>query len=495
MLFNSIEFLLFLPVVLTLHFLLPHRFRWALLLAASYVFYMAWQPAYALLILASTLVDYTVALRMPHASARLRKLLLGCSLTVNLGLLASFKYYDMIVTTFAALVAPWWHWEPSSLGVLLPVGISFYTFQTLSYTIDVYRGTLPPERHLGRFALFVSFFPQLVAGPIERAGHILPQILTRQHWDTARAISGLRLVLWGMFKKVVIADQLAGFVNAICSDPTNYNGPAIVLGTLAFAYQILCDFSGYSDIAIGTARILGFNLSVNFDQPTLARNVAAFWSRWHITLVTWMRDYVFIPMGGSRVALPLVVFNVLFVFGVSGLWHGAAWHYVLWGLLNGVYIVVGRATRDAREAMAVATGFARWTRTRAFWQWTSTLAITYFSFPLFRAPDTWHCVQMWARIPFGWFELGLPWFRDLAVAVRIEPLILAFSLLMIPLCDVIEWMHRHPEKFASWPAWTRWAGDYALFFGILVFGHFTAQEFIYFQFWFDPLDRPDVTAT
>ncbi len=483
MLFNSVEFLLFFPVVAALHWILPHRFRWLLLLLASYTFYMAWEPAYAILIAFSTLIDFTVAQQLPAAKGATRKVLLGTSLMVNLGLLAAFKYYAMITATLANVLG--WvglTWVPGNTSLLLPVGISFYTFQTLSYTIDVYQGKLKPEPHLGKFALFVSFFPQLVAGPIERAGDLLPQLIQVRTWDTDRAIAGLRQALWGMFKKVVVADNLAVMVTAVFAAPEEYTGPALVMATLAFAYQIYCDFSGYSDIAIGTAKVLGIELSLNFDQPTLARNVANFWTRWHITLITWIRDYVYFPMGGNRVAAGWAIFNVVFAFSLSGLWHGAAWHYVFWGFVNGVYIVFGRATQGFRNDIADFTGFSAWPKTRAFWQWVSTLVIVYASFPIFRVADMEMAFTFYSHIPTGWLEMRLadiwPFFKH----IRMEPMVVFMMFTMIPVVDIVDWCKRHPQHFAHLPHWTIWFVDWALIMGILVLGRYSATEFIYFQF-------------
>jgi D-alanyl-lipoteichoic acid acyltransferase DltB (MBOAT superfamily) len=482
-LFNSIDFLIFFPTVVALHWLLPHRFRWVLLLLSSYAFYMAWEPAYAILIAFSTVVDYAVARKMPGAGAGGRKALLLTSLLVNLGLLAAFKYYAMITSTLAVFLG--WAgiaWAPGETSFLLPVGISFYTFQTLSYTIDVYRGKIAPETHLGKFALFVSFFPQLVAGPIERAADLLPQLMAAREWNTALAIEGMRQALWGMFKKIVVADNLAVLVGVVYAAPREYAGPAIVLATLAFAYQGYCDFSGYSDIAIGIGKVLGIRLSLNFDQPTLARSVAEFWSRWHITLIHWLRDYVYLPMGGSRVATGWVVFNVLFAFSLSGLWHGAAWHYVLWGTVNGVFIVVGRATRDMREAFAVTTGFAKLARTRAVWQWASTVTMIYGSFVLFRVPDIPTALVMYARLPFGWLHLGPSGLFALLHKLRIDPMMLALMFALIPLTDLVDWCRRHPERFKNVPYWAIWPVDWAMILGILILGKFSATQFMYFQF-------------
>jgi D-alanyl-lipoteichoic acid acyltransferase DltB (MBOAT superfamily) len=341
MLFNSIQFLIFFPVIATIYFLLPHRYRWLLLLVGSYYFYMSWKPEYIILILASTLIDYSVGLKLGSESRpAIRRRWLLLSLVTNLGLLFSFKYFNFFNDSFRQLfqMANLSYPVPA-LNVLLPVGISFYTFQTLSYTIDVYRGKIQPERHLGVFALFVSFFPQLVAGPIERSGNLLPQFYQKTAVDYERIISGLQRMTWGFFKKVVIADRLALLVNTVYNHPTEFSGMPLIIATYAFGFQIYCDFSAYSDIAIGAARVMGFDLMENFRQPYYARSIPEFWRRWHISLSTWFRDYVYLPLGGNRVKLPHWVFNILVVFVVSGLWHGANWTFVIWGALHGIFMV------------------------------------------------------------------------------------------------------------------------------------------------------------
>ena len=302
MLFNSLQFLAFFPVVVAVYFAMPKRLRWAFLLAASYYFYMCWKPEYVLLIWASTAVDYIAGLQMSKAiNKSSRRAWLALSLSTNLGILFSFKYWNFFSENVRDLLGR----MDVTAGIpefdlLLPVGISFYTFQTLSYSVDVYRGRLEPERHLGRFALYVAFFPQLVAGPIERASRLLPQFWQDIDFDYDRMGSGLRQMTWGMFKKVVVADRLAIYVDSVYSDPSAHQGLPVVAATYFFAFQIYCDFSGYSDIAIGAARVLGFDLMENFKRPYFARSVSDFWRRWHISLSTWFRDYVYIPLGGSR---------------------------------------------------------------------------------------------------------------------------------------------------------------------------------------------------
>ena len=321
MLFNSFEYFLFFPIVAMLYFGVPQRLRWVLLLAASYFFYMCWKPGYLLLIVASTLVDYWAGLGIGRAtSVSGKRGYLAVSLTANLGLLFFFKYYNFFSDSLREFSRLW----GGTLDIphsdfLLPVGISFYTFQTLSYTIEVYRGNKEPERHLGIFALYVAFFPQLVAGPIERAQRLLPQFREKHEFVYDRVVSGLKLIAWGLFKKVVIADRLAGVVDVVYGNVDAHSGPAFVVATVAFAFQIFCDFSGYTDIAIGSARVMGFELMTNFRRPYFAASIPDFWRRWHISLSTWFRDYVYVPLGGSRVSRSRWYGNLFIVFLVSGL--------------------------------------------------------------------------------------------------------------------------------------------------------------------------------
>lgn len=342
MLFNSFHFLLFFPIVVIFYFALPHKFRWILLLVASYYFYMSWKAEYIVLIIISTLIDYTAGLAIDKAETKSKKKLwLILSLITNLGFLFTFKYWNFFneaLRDTLSLVSI--QFEPSTLNVLLPVGISFYTFQTLSYTIDIYYGKLKPIKHIGIFATYVSFFPQLVAGPIERAKHLIPQFYKRIVFDYERVKSGLLLMLWGMFKKIVIADRLAILVNHVYGDLPGHTGSSLFIAALFFTFQLYLDFSAYSDIAIGAARVMGFDLMQNFKQPYWATSIADFWHRWHISLSTWFRDYVYIPLGGNKKGMKRHIINLIITFFLSGVWHGANWNFVLWGLLNGVFIVV-----------------------------------------------------------------------------------------------------------------------------------------------------------
>lgn len=483
MLFNSLEFLVFFPVVVALYFALPQGWRQIHLLVASYLFYMAWEPAYALLLLASTVVDWGVALGMERVGKPGRRALLGLSLAVNLGLLGSFKYYNLINSTFTALVARWGvDWPLPESNLLLPVGISFYTFQTLAYTIDVYRGKQAAERNFFLFALYVSYFPQLVAGPIERSGRLLPQLEVMHAFDPERVASGLRLMLWGFFKKVVVADRLAVVVQHVYDQPSEVGGAAFVLGTLCFGYQVYCDFSGYSDIAIGAARVMGIELMKNFDQPHLARSTAEFWSRWHISLITWFRDYVYIPLGGSRRGPARTALNVLIVFGISGLWHGADWSFLLWGLLSGLAVLGGRVTAAHRSALAERIGLVRLPRLRVVLQIAGTILFTYGFFPLFRADDIQHAAAMYARLPVGWGELFDAGGQAFLHQVGVSGALLVYTVALIPVTEVLEYVQRHKHTFAPAPLWLRWAGDYALLGAVLFLGRFGLDQFVYFQF-------------
>lgn len=338
MLFNSLSFAVFLPIVFSIYWLLPHKYRWVLILAASYYFYMSWNARYIVLIFFTTCVSYGAARFLENEeNPKIKKLILGVSALLCLLVLFFFKYFNFVsesVTSFLGIFAI--RLNPLTLKLALPVGISFYTFQTLSYVIDVYRGQIPAEKHFGYYAAFVSFFPQLVAGPIERASDLMPQIKEEHTFDYDNAVYGLKLMAWGLFKKMVIADTLANYVSAVYDAPGTKAGFALILATFFFAFQIYCDFSGYSDIAVGTAKLFGIHLSTNFKSPYFSQSVKEFWSRWHISLSTWFRDYVYIPLGGNRTKKARHAWNLFITFLLSGLWHGADWTFVVWGGIHGL---------------------------------------------------------------------------------------------------------------------------------------------------------------
>jgi len=342
MLFNSFAFAIFLPIVFLLYWGLPHRTRWILILAASYYFYMSWNAKYVFLILFTTIISYFAAIFLEKTENKRNKkwILTGASVAC-LGVLFFFKYFNFVSESVTAVFRVFSiQLNPVLLNLLLPVGISFYTFQTLSYVIDVYKGDVKAEHHFGYYAAFISFFPQLVAGPIERTNNLLPQIKAEHRFNYEQATYGLKLMAWGYFKKIVIADFLSQFVSKIYDVPQEFSGFAFVLATVFFTLQIYCDFSGYSDIAIGTAKLLGINLMTNFKSPYFSQSIKEFWSRWHISLSTWFRDYVYIPLGGSRVGKIRHAVNLLITFLVSGLWHGANWTFVIWGGIHGLGQVI-----------------------------------------------------------------------------------------------------------------------------------------------------------
>ncbi len=342
MLFNSFQFLIFFPVVVIIYFLLPQKYRWVHLLTASCIFYAAFIPAYLLILLLTIIVDYFAGIYIENAKGKRRKLFLIVSIFANVGILAVFKYYNFFIENinglFSALglhvsTIPYWK-------IILPIGLSFHTFQAMSYTIEVYRGNQKAERHFGIYSLYVMFFPQLVAGPIERPQNLLFQFKKKHEFNTQNLLDGLRLMTWGLFKKVVIADRLSVYVGAIYEHPSEYHFLNLMISTVFFSIQIYCDFSGYSDMAIGIAKVMGFDLMINFKRPYFATNIQDFWKRWHISLSTWFRDYLYIGLGGNRVSVFRTYINVCIIFLVSGFWHGANWTFVIWGAVHAFFIVL-----------------------------------------------------------------------------------------------------------------------------------------------------------
>ncbi len=495
MLFNSLRYVIFLPIVVTLYFSLPRRWRNLMLLIASYYFYMCWKPEYIVLIVASTVVDYVAGLKMGATDdRRLRRRYLIMSLVMNLGLLFTFKYFNFFNASLRSILD---HFHIpygfEGLHVLLPVGISFYTFQTLSYTIEVFRGHQKPERNFLTFALYVSFFPQLVAGPIERSVNLLPQFYREHRFQIDRAVSGLRLIMWGMFKKVVIADRVAVVVNTVYNDPYSYHGVAYLFATVLFAFQIYCDFSGYSDIAIGSARILGFDLMLNFDRPYYAKSIAEFWKRWHISLSTWFRDYLYISLGGNRVVRWRWYMNLFLTFVISGLWHGANWTFVIWGALNGFYliaeIVFARPQKWLLNRLGIEHHQWRYKIPAVVW----TFSLTCLAWIFFRANtvhDAFHIVAHLGDGVPSFFKSLLH--GDLAVVSGVlKPLGLSrmdlfVVLAMIAVMEAVHFLqrdHRLGARLNGWPRPVRWAAYYAVLAFTLFFGAFNhSQQFIYFQF-------------
>jgi D-alanyl-lipoteichoic acid acyltransferase DltB (MBOAT superfamily) len=480
MLFNSYEFLIFFPIIVTLYFATPHNWRWLLLLIGSCYFYMCWRPEYIFLMMVPSVIDYYVARRISQTPEQAkRKKYLMVSLVTNLGLLFAFKYFNFFNESCRALFAQLnLSYAVPAANLLLPVGISFYTFQTLSYTIDVYRGAIQPERHLGKFSLYVTFFPQLVAGPIERSGNLLPQLQSlRYKFDAERVTDGLRLMLWGFFKKVVIADRLAATVNQVYNNPAEYYGLQVALATVFFAFQIFCDFSGYSDIAIGAAKILGVNLMKNFDKPYSAKSISEFWRRWHISLSTWFKDYVYIPLGGNRVIKWRWYYNLFITFLISGLWHGANWTFVIWGALHGFYLIFAIVSRPYKDALIKFVGLNRVPAIFKLGQVATTFALVCLGWLFFRANNLSDALILLKNM-FSFAPLN-------NVFDLITPGALLINLALITILELAHYLEADKEfirSLSSRPALVRWPAYVAVTLAILYLGASASQQFIYFQF-------------
>lgn len=341
MLFNSFHFVFFFIVTTTFYFVIPHKFRWVLLLGASCYFYMFFIPVYILILGFTIVIDYFAGIWLEKTHGTNKKWFLIASIIANLSVLAVFKYYNFLNENLSSLLnAIGYVNHIPQLGIILPIGLSFHTFQAMSYTIEVYRGNQRSEKNFGIYALYVMFYPQLVAGPIERPQNLLHQFYEKHTFEFGRVIEGLKLMLWGLFIKLVIADRLAIYVNAVYNNTSQHGGKTFIVATIFFAFQIYCDFAGYSNIAIGAAKILGFNLMTNFNRPYFSTSISEFWKRWHISLSSWFRDYMYISLGGNRVSIPRWYFNLFIVFMISGLWHGANWTFIIWGALNGFYLIL-----------------------------------------------------------------------------------------------------------------------------------------------------------
>jgi D-alanyl-lipoteichoic acid acyltransferase DltB (MBOAT superfamily) len=471
MLFNTLDYILFLPVVIIGYYLLNAKYRWVLLLVASYYFYMCWKPEYVILIVVSTLIDYFSGIQMGKRKIKKkRRPFLLLSLAANLGLLFSFKYFNFFSETATAVA------QGLDLSVhfpvvdfLLPVGISFYTFQTLSYSIDVYKGELKAERHLGHFALYVSFFPQLVAGPIERFSSLSPQLKKANSFNYDNLRNGLRLILFGLFAKMVIADNVAPIANEIFDAPELYNSLAISLGLVFYSFQLYCDFFGYSIIAIGSALIMGVKLMDNFSTPYLAINIADFWRRWHISLSTWFRDYIYFPMGGNRTSKLRWTFNIVAIFVISGFWHGAGLTYVFWGLMVGGLYVIENTINKLLKINPKVRPFSIEHILRA----TKTFIIIGLSWIFFRSATI---SDSWVMFDALFSNFGLEG-EVLEIPTNIWILLLGFI--------VLDWI-LYNKRFDTWiekmPFIARWSIYAVLIFSIIVFTGVEEIPFIYFQF-------------
>lgn len=483
MLFNSIDFAIFLPIVFLIYWFITNKnlkLQNLLVVVASYVFYGWWDWRFLSLIAFSTLVDYTVGrLLLKEENDAKRKFLLWTSILVNLGFLGFFKYYNFFLDNFiTAFTFFGSDIKANSLNIILPVGISFYTFQTLSYSIDVYRKKLEPTKDFIAFAAFVSFFPQLVAGPIERATHLLPQFYKNRTFVYSTAVDGMRQILWGLFKKIVIADNCAQYANLIFNNSSDYSGSTLALGALFFTFQIYGDFSGYSDIAIGTSKLFGFDLMQNFNFPYFSRDIAEFWRRWHISLSTWFRDYLYIPLGGSRGGTLMKVRNTFIIFVVSGFWHGANWTFIFWGALNAIYflpLLLSNRNRNNLDVVAQNKLFPGFKEILAM---ATTFSLTVFAWIFFRAENLKHAFNYIEKI-FSFSVFEIPRFPDRAEALTTIILVVIFVL--------IEWQGRHGKyaieniskiKVKS----LRTLCYYVVILVIILLGSFKENAFIYFQF-------------
>jgi alginate O-acetyltransferase complex protein AlgI len=484
MLFNSIDFAIFLPIVFILYWFVTNnnlKLQNFLIVAASYLFYGWWDWRFLSLILFSTVVDYTVGrkLRIEENQTK-RKILLWTSILLNLGFLGFFKYYNFFLDNFITAFSFFGtEIKANSLNIILPVGISFYTFQTLSYTIDVYKRKLEPTKDFIAFSAFVSFFPQLVAGPIERATHLLPQFYKKRTFEYSKAVDGMRQILWGLFKKIVIADNCAEFANQIFNNSADLNGSTLVLGALFFTFQIYGDFSGYSDIAIGTSRLFGFDLMRNFNFPYFSRDIAEFWRRWHISLSTWFRDYLYIPLGGSRGGTWMKVRNTFAIFIVSGFWHGANWTFIVWGALNAIYFLPLLLTNNNRNNLeAVAQGkFFPSIKELSFM--LLTFGLTVFAWIFFRANNIGHAISYISEI-LSPSLFSIPKFAGMRSALT--------TIILVAIFVLVEWKGREGQYAIAFKVSNsirfslfRKIVYLAIIYSIFIFGG-GEQDFIYFQF-------------
>lgn len=497
MLFNSLNFLIFFPIVTLIYFVIPHKIRYIWLLVCSYYFYMCWNAAYALLLFVSTFITWLSGLAIGNivknekddANRQQSKGIVAISFILNLTILAFFKYAGFAVNSVNQLFqAVGIQFVVPKVDVLLPVGISFYIFQALSYTVDVYRGDVKVEKNLLKYMVFVSFFPQLVAGPIERSSRLLEQFYEKHSFDFERVCRGLMIMLWGFFQKLVVADRLAVLVNQVFLYNSYYSGIEIIVAVMFFAVQIYCDFAGYSNIAIGASQVMGFELMENFRQPYLANSVSDFWRRWHISLTSWFRDYLYIPLGGNRKGKLAKYRNIMIVFLTSGLWHGANWTYVVWGGLNGLFQVIADITKKPRQKLKA---FFKIRQESGSWRILSTV-ITFilvdFTWIFFRADSMADAFQIISRI-FSQFN---PWVLvdGTLYTLGLSQVDFWIGILSIAVLLTVDIVHERGVKIRSWVLqqnlWFRWSIYLGAIFFILIFGfygpNYDASQFIYFQF-------------
>lgn len=481
MLFNSYQFLIFFPIVTAAYFLCPAKYKWLLLLLASSIFYMAFIPKYILILAALIIIDYTAGIIIEKSRNRWRVIFLIVSISANLGLLAVFKYFNFFTSNIDQ-VADFLHiqFQPTYSSLILPLGLSFHTFQSLSYVIEVYKKKYKAEKHPGIYALYVMFYPQLVSGPIERPQHLIHQFYKNYTFKYQRVIAGFRLILWGLFKKMVIADRLGLFVDQIYASPGQYSGLFLAVATIFFSVQIYCDFSGYTDIAIGSAKVMGFKLVSNFNSPYLSKSIVDFWRRWHISLTSWFRDYVYIPLGGNRVGQYRHYINLMVLFLLSGFWHGANWTFIFWGLLHGTYVITYFLTVNIRKKLLIWTGLHKLSRLKNLVEVTITFTMVTFAWIFFRANNLQEAFYIVSHLFIGMK-------RDISLLLYSfnfsEPFLLLLAFV------VFIWFIRFYKKtdgfiryLSTQPVLIRWA-VYSIL-AILIMNRGVTKEvpFIYFQF-------------
>jgi len=489
MLFNSFEFLLFFPIVTIIYFLLPHKLRWVHLLVASCIFYMYFVPIYILILFFTIIIDYIAGILIDEAANdKKRKWFLVLSIITNVGILAFFKYYNFFLDNINDVL----HLANAQfsiplLKIILPIGLSFHTFQAMSYTIEVYRRNQKAERHFGIYALYVMFYPQLVAGPIERPQNLLHQFHEKHSFDYDNAVRGLRQMLWGMIKKVVIADRLAQITDPIFNNVHQNSGIGLAIGTIFFAFQIFCDFSGYSDIAIGAARVMGFHLMTNFNKPYHSRSISEFWKRWHISLSTWFKDYLYISLGGNRVSIPRMYFNLFFVFLVSGFWHGANWTFIVWGALHGFYLTFALFTKNIRKRFGgdtkppkiqwlnntvnVITTFILVDVAWIFFRARNIADARYILIKLCHVPMEIMKVVKTRKIAF----LKLPGLENVILPA-------AGLIVFLEIAHIISVKYNLEDTFSKKPTVLRWGLYYSGLAALIYLGVYEKHQFIYFQF-------------
>lgn len=475
MLFNSFPFLIFFPLVTLIYYILPHRYRWIHLLIASCVFYMFFIPVYIFILLITIVIDYTAGIYIAKTKGKKRKNWLILSIISTCLVLFVFKYFNFFNTNFREM-ATLFHlnYPIAFINIILPVGLSFHTFQSLSYVIEVYRGNQKAEKHFGIYSLYVMFYPQLVAGPIERPQNMLHQFYEKHKFSYTNMTEGLKLMLWGFFKKVVVADRLSIYVNAVYNNPEHHTGTSLALATIFFAFQIYFDFSGYSDIAIGSARTMGFKLMTNFNRPYFSKSIAEFWKRWHISLSTWFRDYLYISMGGNRVSKPRWLFNLFVTFVVSGFWHGANWTYVFWGAFNGGYLIAPHLFNVSRKKFFSNSRLIRISRTII--KVGFTFLLTCFAWIFFRANSISDSFEIIHRIFYNHGPLFIGDGRTISYGLTFLFLVFcAEAAQEYRLFNNFSLFH-HPNRRV------RFATYVSLSLIILLFGVFDGGQFIYFQF-------------